>query len=90
MFHAVEKAEALPDFRLSVLFRAGESKVYDVRSLMARHEAFRSFELTRGLFEQVKVSGGGYGVYWNDDIDIGCNELYANGRPVKEQTEKCL
>jgi len=80
MFHAVEKAEALPDFHLSVSFRAGESKVYDVRPLMAKHEAFRSFGLTHGLFEQVKVSVGGYGVYWNDDIDISCNELYANGK----------
>jgi hypothetical protein len=36
--------------------------------------------LTRGLFEQAKVAGGGYGIYWNDDLDIGCDELYINGK----------
>ena len=80
MFHAIETVATLPDYQLSVLFRSGESKVYDMGNLMARHEAFQSFRLTCGLFEQAKVAGGGYGVYWNDDIDISCNELYANGK----------
>jgi hypothetical protein len=80
MFHAVESVRALPDYHLYVLFRTGEKKVYDTRLLIEKHETFQSFKLTRGLFEQVKVAGGGYGVYWNEDIDISCNELYANGK----------
>ena len=84
MFHAIETVATLPGYKLSVLFRSGESKVYDMDNLMARHEAFQSFRLTRGLFEQAKVAAGGYGVYWNDDIDISCNELYANGKPATE------
>ena len=83
MFHTIETVAALPDYKLSVLFRSGEHKVYDMSSLMARHEAFQSFRLTRGLFEQAKVASGGYGVCWNDDIDISCNELYANSTPVQ-------
>ena len=46
----------------------------------------QSFRLTHGLFEQAKVAGGGYGVYWNDYIDISCNELYANGKLAAETT----
>jgi hypothetical protein len=80
MFHAVESVKALPNFRLYVLFRTGEKKVYDTRLLIEKHEPFKSFKLTHGLFEQVRVAGGGYGVYWNEDIDISCNELYANGK----------
>jgi hypothetical protein len=32
------------------------------------------------LFEQVKVDSGGFGISWNDDIDLSCNELYTKSR----------
>jgi len=64
MFHTVDSVLALPDFQLYVLFRISEKKIYDTRLLIEKHEPFQSFKLTRGLFEQVKVDGGGYGVYW--------------------------
>ncbi len=35
------------------------------------------------LFETVKVDVGGYGIVWNDELDISCDELYANGKLVK-------
>lgn len=33
----------------------------------------------KGLSEQVKVDVGGYGISWNDEIDLSCDELYDNG-----------
>lgn len=30
------------------------------------------------LFKQVKVDEHGYGIYWNDDIDLAESELYNN------------
>ena len=80
MFHKIESVAALSDLQLSVLFRTGERKMYNVRPLLDIYDAFNSFSLTHGLFEQVKVADGGYGVYWNDTIDISCNELYINGK----------
>jgi hypothetical protein len=80
MFHTVESVEVLPDFHLSVLFRTGEKKIYDIHPLFEKHEPFQSFMLTHGLFEQVMVAGGGYGIYWNEKLDISCNELYINGK----------
>jgi hypothetical protein len=79
MFHAIELVKTLPDFHLYVQFRTGEKKIYNMRPLIEQHEPFQSFRLTHGLFEQVKITAGGYGVYWNDEIDISCNELYMNG-----------
>ena len=35
--------------------------------------------LIHGLFEQVRVDAGGYGIRWNDSKDLSCNELYQNG-----------
>ena len=36
------------------------------------------------LFVQVKVDTGGYGISWNDDIDLDGEEIWANGTVVKE------
>jgi hypothetical protein len=29
--------------------------------------------------EQVRVDTGGFGISWNDEIDLSCDELYDNG-----------
>ena len=82
MFHTVASVKPLPDFHLHVTFDNGEVKIYDVRPWIKEHEAFHAFELTYKLFEQVKVDSGGYGIYWNEDIDLSCNELFYNGKSV--------
>jgi hypothetical protein len=32
------------------------------------------------LFDLVHVEVGGYGIVWNKDIDLACNELWENGK----------
>jgi hypothetical protein len=79
MFYKVKAVNPLPDYRLLVRFGNGERKQYNVKPLFDKWEAFHALFLTKGLFEQVRVDTGGYGVSWNDDIDLSCNELYNNG-----------
>ena len=33
-------------------------------------------------FECVSVDVGGYGIVWNDDLDLSCDELWENGVQV--------
>ena len=35
------------------------------------------------LYYSAKVDIGGYGVIWNDDIDISCDELFYNGETIQ-------
>ena len=63
-------------------FVSGEKKIYDVKPLFNKWAAFRALASTNGLFEAVRVDVGGYGIVWNDDIDLSCNELYENGQPA--------
>ncbi len=79
MFHKVKAVRPLPEYTLLVEFRAGERKRYPVLPLLRKFDAFRALTQIKGLFEQVKVDAGGYGVSWNDEIDLSCNELYENG-----------
>ena len=83
MFHKVKAVNALPDYRLSVQFAEGITKIYDVKPLFQKWKAFKSLEQSAELFGAVKVDTGGYGIVWNDDIDLSCDELYANGEKVK-------
>jgi hypothetical protein len=79
MFHKVYSVKPLSDYRLAVQFISGESKEYDVKPLFSRWGAFRALSYIPELFNQVKVETGGYGISWNDQIDLSCNELYENG-----------
>lgn len=83
MFHKVKSVNALENFRLSVQFAEGITKIYDVSQLFEKWSAFRSLKDNLELFKNIQVDVGGYGVIWNDDLDISCDELYANGTIIK-------
>ena len=80
-FHKVKDVSALADLKLSVQFTNGTTKTYDVSPLMQRFSAFRILE-DETLFRDVKVDQGGYGIVWNDDLDLSCDELWENGAEV--------
>ena len=83
MFHKVKAVNALPDFRLSVQFSEGVTKIYDVKPLFSKWAPFKVFEDSPELFSCVEVDAGGYGIIWNDDLDLSCNELFENGETVQ-------
>ena len=83
MFHKVKAVTALPDFRLSVQFAEGVTKLYDVKPLFEKWPVFRSLQESQELFTSVEVDVGGYGIIWNDDLDLSCDELYVNGIAVQ-------
>ena len=82
MFHKVKAVNALPDFRLSVQFAEGVTKIYDVKPLFAKWAPFKALKNTPELFSCVEVDAGGYGIVWNDDLALSCDELFANGETV--------
>lgn len=83
MFHKVKAVNALPDYRLCVQFSEGVTKIYDVKPLFRKWAPFRALTDTPELFSGVEVDVGGYGIIWNDDLDLSCNELFENGETVR-------
>lgn len=79
MFQRVQAVEPLPEMMLKVTFVNGTVKQYDVKPLLSIWEPFKALSQIHGLFNQVKVDLGGYGISWNEDIDLSCNELWNNG-----------
>lgn len=82
MFYRVKEVKALTPYSLLVSFITGEQKRYNVAPLFDKWEAFKQLADVKGLFEQVNVDAGGYGISWNDDIDLSCNELWNNGETI--------
>lgn len=82
MFYKVKDISALPNLRLSVQFANGTTKVYDVAPLLERFAAFQPLQ-DENLFNSVEVDVGGYGIIWDDDIDLSCDELWENGIETK-------
>lgn len=83
MFHKVKTVSPLPDYRLSVIFAEGTTKLYDVKPLFDQIPAFRYFREHPAAFVDISVDVGGYGVIWNDDLDLSCDELWNHGIEVQ-------
>lgn len=90
MFHKIKTVSPLPNLVLLVRFAEGQTKQYDLKPLIPQIPAFRSFQTTTGLFEQVQVDAGGYGISWNDDLDLACDELWANGIDVETPFDRLI
>lgn len=82
MFHKVKSVTPLPDFQLCVQFSEGVTKLYDVKQLFDKYAIFLPLKEHPELFSAVEVDLGGYGIIWNDEIDIACDELYFNGETI--------
>ena len=75
-FHKIKNVEALDDLTLQVLFENGEKRYYDLNKLIEINKNFEILRQNKDLFKLVKVDIQGYGVYWNDYLDISCDEIY--------------
>lgn len=79
MFNKVLSVHPENDCVLLVGFVDGTQKKYDIKQLFAKFPMFETLRTDLDLFNSVKVDQGGYGVSWNDELDLSCNELYARG-----------
>lgn len=84
MFYKMRTLTPLPGFNLEVSFETGEKRRYDVKTLFDRFPVFKRL-MENDLFEKATLSPGGYGVIWNDDIDLAGDEIYYGGEVMKEE-----
>ena len=77
----IRSIEALPNYRLSVMFDDGRRVVYDVGEYIDQIEEFRMLKQVPHLWEQAKVDISRTCVYCNDRIDLPSDTLYEYGVP---------
>lgn len=75
IFHKIKNVKAMDNLILKITFENEEVRYYDVKRLISEHKEFEILN-DISLFNLVKVDSGGYGISWNDELDISCNTLY--------------
>ena len=69
---------------LLVGFQNGIEKTYDVKNMFTMFPQLQILEKDQALFKHVAVDVGGYGLYWNDELDIDANEIWENGKDTEK------
>lgn len=87
MIHRIDTVKALPNFIIEARFIGGESKQYDVKQLFLEFPQFCIFESEKELFENVQVDVGGYGISWNDELDLDSDIIWDKGVLIEVEKE---
>jgi hypothetical protein len=82
IIHKIDDVQAKDDLKLNVRFKSGEVKLYDMKPLIAEIQAFEILREDVQLFQIVQVASGGYGVIWNEELDLSGDELWHNGQTL--------
>lgn len=83
MFHKVKTVSVMDNYRLCVQFAEGITKIYDMNSIFDKWKMFVELKNNPKLLYSVQVDLGGYGIIWNDVLDLSCDELYENGKTIE-------
>lgn len=85
MTHKIKSVKVLDGMQLSVGFQNGIEKIYDLHMLYPMFPQFKELEKCLELFSSVKVDVGGYGVVWDDELDLDAEEIWENGKQISVQ-----
>lgn len=77
--YRIQSVKPLENLTMSVLFQNGMEKKIDMHDLFSIFPQFRVFENDMELFRQVQPDVGGYGIVWNDDLDLAAEDVWENG-----------
>jgi hypothetical protein len=78
----IYQARAIDDHTLVIEFTNHEVKKYDIVHLL-KNPMFAPLR-QRAFFNNFQVEPGGYGIVWNEDIDLSEYELWKNGITVAQ------
>lgn len=76
----IVKAQVIDSHTLMIEFTNQEVKQYDVRHLL-ENPVFAPLRQP-AFFKAFEVEPGGYGIVWNEDLDLSEYELWKNGVTV--------
>jgi hypothetical protein len=79
-YPSIKSAEAVNEHIISVEFSNNERRIYDITPLLSK-EIFEPLK-NPFFFRNFRIDTGGYGIVWNEDIDISEYELWIHGVPM--------
>ena len=82
MFMNALKVRFLEDVTLELTFQDGKIIRYDMARLFSKYPQLEELRRNRKLFLSGHLDVGGYGVIWNDELDIDATSVYECGEVV--------
>lgn len=83
MFHKIKEITSLENLTITVIFVGGIKKIYDVRQMFTVFPQMEELK-DEALFKMAVLDPGGYGISWNDDLDIDAEEIWDNGIEISK------
>ncbi len=84
IFPKVIAVKPIQDKKLLITFQNNIKKIYDCTTLL--NEKYFTPLVDDALFKAVKADIGGYGISWNDEIDLSESELWMHGISPEQVT----
>ena len=88
MFIRATKVTFLEDTIVELTFQDGKVFQYDVSLLFNRFPVFKKLKEDKALFYSGHLDNGGYGVIWNETLDLSAMSIYYTGKPIRTEKVK--
>ena len=79
MFHKITSLQIKSDYLLVVGFSNNKVKLFDLKPYIEKYKPFKQLANQPGLYKTAKIDIGGYGIVWNDELDISAEGIYEKG-----------
>lgn len=80
MYPKAKEIQVMDNYVLRIVFDNNVVKEYDCKNKFNQN-GFESLK-EKAFFKLVKIDTGGYGISWDDEIDISEHELWNDGKEV--------
>lgn len=78
MTHKIKSIRTEDDLVISATFFDGTIKKYDIKNLFGFYPQLKELE-NKELFNNIQIDAGGYGISWNDDLDLDAETIWEGG-----------
>ena len=85
MFHTATNVSFLEDVTIEVTYRDGKVFRYDMSKLFLKYPQLEELRRNRQLFESGQIDPGGYGIVWNDKLDVDATGIYEDGIFIRQE-----
>ena len=89
MINKIMSASFLDNYIICAQFANGITKKYDLKPLFKELKQFNELK-ENNLFMYGQVDTGGYGVVWDEKIDLSADEIWEKGKIVKTHFDNLL
>lgn len=80
--HRIKEITPLENMKIKAEFYGENERIYDVKTLYSTFPQFKILENNPDLFNKVIIDAGGYGISWNDELDLDAEDVWEFGEDI--------